>query len=277
MIELIQFPWSPFCLVQRRILEYSGVAFKTIDIPPSDRSLVWRLSRQRYYGVPIIRDGRTVVFETDDFSQIIAKYLDGKLQLNLFPKTWQGIDRMVWRNIEDQIEGPCFRLNDIYFEEMVPPDSLLDSARKLINAEISARSLDIILRVKDRFLEVLNTTGDVLVGQELVPAAVLRSRQINDFRDEVSILKDFGDIRVEAKIITRSEGVFTLSVLIKNMQTLQVIKDLRVSLIKGETELESYLSESGKVVFEHVLFGKYTVEISATSERMASLSIDIKV
>jgi len=121
MIELIQFPWSPFCLVQRRILEYSGVAFKTTDIPPSDRSRVWRLTRQRYYGVPIIKDGRTVVFETDDYSQIIAKYLDGKLQLNLFPKPWQGIDRMVWRNIEDQIEGPCFRLNDIYFEEIVPP------------------------------------------------------------------------------------------------------------------------------------------------------------
>ena len=129
MIELIQFPWSPFCLVQRRILEYAGVPFKTTNIPPGDRSLVWRLTRQRYYNVPIIRDGRTVVFETDDYSQIIAKYLDGKLQLNLFTKTWQGIDRMVWRNIEDQIEGPCFRLNDIYFEEMVPPAQRLDYRR----------------------------------------------------------------------------------------------------------------------------------------------------
>jgi glutathione S-transferase len=120
MIELIQFPWSPFCLVQRRILEFSGVPFKTTNIPPSDRSLVWRLTRRRYDGVPIIKDGRAVVFETDEFSQIIAKYLDAKLQLNLFPKPWQGIDRLVWRHIEDQIEGPCFRLNDIYFEEFVP-------------------------------------------------------------------------------------------------------------------------------------------------------------
>jgi len=125
MIELIQFPWSPFCLVQRRILEYAGVPFKTTNIPPSDRSLVWRLTRQRYYGVPIIRDGRTVVFETDDFSQIIAKYLDAMLELGLFPKSWQGVDRMVWRNIEDQIEGCTFRLNDIYWEEQVPQDERL--------------------------------------------------------------------------------------------------------------------------------------------------------
>ena len=120
MIELIQFPWSPFCLVQRRILEYSGVRFKLTTIPPQDRTLVWKLTRERYYGVPIIRDGRTVVFETDDFSQIIAKYLDGKLQLNLFPKALQGIDRLVWRHIEDQVEGATFRLNDIYWREFVP-------------------------------------------------------------------------------------------------------------------------------------------------------------
>ena len=63
-IELIQFPWSPFCLVQRRILEYSNVPFKITNVANHDRSLVWRLTRHRYYGVPIIRDGRTVVFET---------------------------------------------------------------------------------------------------------------------------------------------------------------------------------------------------------------------
>jgi glutathione S-transferase len=120
MIELIQFSWSPFCLVQRRILDYSGVRFKLTNIPNPDRTLVWRLTRQRYYGVPILRDGRTVVFETDDDSQVIAKYLDAKLQLDLFPKQFHGVDRVLWRFIEDQVEGACFRLNDIYWREFVP-------------------------------------------------------------------------------------------------------------------------------------------------------------
>ncbi len=120
MIELIQVPRSPFCLVQRRILEFSGVPFKITDISYGDRSLIWRLTRQRYYGVPILRDGRTVVFETDDESQVIAKYIDAKLQLDLFPKTSRGVDRILWRFIEDQIEGCCFKLNDVYWEEFVP-------------------------------------------------------------------------------------------------------------------------------------------------------------
>src|ERR1041385_6603897 len=52
MLELIQFPWSPFCIVQRRILEYSGARFKITNIPNGDRSLVWKVTRQRYYQVP---------------------------------------------------------------------------------------------------------------------------------------------------------------------------------------------------------------------------------
>ena len=84
MIELIQFPWSPFCIVQRRILEFSGAPFKITNIPNHDRSLVWKLTKERYYGVPIIKDGKNVVFELNDDSQVIAKYLDEELGLGTF-------------------------------------------------------------------------------------------------------------------------------------------------------------------------------------------------
>jgi glutathione S-transferase len=120
MIELIQFPWSPFCIVQRRILEFSGAPFKVIDIPSWDRSLVWKLTRQRYYGVPILRDGRSVVFEVSEDSQVIAKYLDAKLELGLFPWELEGVQSIVWRYIESEIEGIAFKLNDIYWEGFVP-------------------------------------------------------------------------------------------------------------------------------------------------------------
>jgi glutathione S-transferase len=120
MIELIQFAWSPFCIVQRRILEFSGAPFKITDIPNGDRSLVWRLTKERYYGVPIVRDGRNVIFEVDEDSQVIAKYLDSKLGLGLFPWKVEGVQSLIWRYIENDVEGFCFRLNDIYFKEVVP-------------------------------------------------------------------------------------------------------------------------------------------------------------
>ncbi|HVV70517.1 MAG TPA: glutathione S-transferase [Verrucomicrobiae bacterium] len=132
MIELVQFPWSPFCIVQRRILEFSGAKFKVINIPNGDRSLVWKLTRERYYGVPIIRDGKSVIFEVSDDSQVIAKYLDSKLELGLFPWNLDGVQSILWRYIENEIEGPCFRLNDIYWRELVP---LSDRVRFLRHKE----------------------------------------------------------------------------------------------------------------------------------------------
>lgn len=120
MVELIQFPWSPFCIVQRRILEYSGIAFKIINVPNAERSLVWRLTKERYYDVPIIKDGRNVVFETDGDSQVIAKYLDDKFKLGLFPAGLEGLQSIVWRDIENSVEDLTFRLNDIYWKEMIP-------------------------------------------------------------------------------------------------------------------------------------------------------------
>jgi glutathione S-transferase len=125
MIELIQFPWSPFCIVQRRILEFSGTHFKITNIPNGDRSLVWRLTRQRYYGVPIIRHGKAVIFEVSDDSQVIAKYVDTKLKLGLFPWELEGVQSILWRYIENDIEGPCFRLNDIYWRDAVAPSDRL--------------------------------------------------------------------------------------------------------------------------------------------------------
>ena len=120
MIELLQFPFSPFCLPTRRILEFSGVKFKLINLPPQERSLVWKLTRQKYYGVPVIRDGSRVIFDDTDDQQIVAKYLDQKLKLDLFPAGREGVQSIVWRCIENDIEGATFRLNDIYYQENLP-------------------------------------------------------------------------------------------------------------------------------------------------------------
>jgi glutathione S-transferase len=120
MLELIQFPWSPYCIVQRRILEFGGARFKITNIPNGDRALVWKVTRQRYYGVPVIKDGAEVIFETEQNSQVIAKYLDFKLGLGLFPAEWEGVQSILWRYIENEVEEMTFKLNDIYWLEMVP-------------------------------------------------------------------------------------------------------------------------------------------------------------
>ena len=119
MIELYQFPWSPYCLPMRRILEYSGAPFKIVNIPPQERIRVWKLTKGRYYGVPIVRDGKKVAFEDNEETQHVARYLDQKLKLDLFPAELEGVQAILLHHIENDVEGSTFRLNDIYYRENI--------------------------------------------------------------------------------------------------------------------------------------------------------------
>lgn len=157
------------------------------------------------------------------------------------------------------------------------PRALLEGVKNLILSESQETLLEIALRVKDKTLEIINTTGDILMGQELVPAPLLRSRQIKDFKDEVTILKDFKDIRVKAKVENKGANCFAFIILVKDRHTQRIIKDLRISLLKDGSELESYLIDTGSVTFEHVFLGKYTVEISMQDTKLASILLDIRV
>ncbi|HYE30063.1 MAG TPA: glutathione S-transferase N-terminal domain-containing protein [Methylomirabilota bacterium] len=129
MIELFQFDYSPYCIVQRRILEYSRQKFKIVDVPVGDRSVIWKLTRERYYQVPVLKDGREVLFETDDASQVIAKYIDGKFELGLFPREHEGVQSILWRFIENEVESATFRLNDIYYREFIPSKAIAGFVR----------------------------------------------------------------------------------------------------------------------------------------------------
>ena len=156
------------------------------------------------------------------------------------------------------------------------PKELLERAKNLSASENKPSVVEIILKLGEKALEILSTSGDVLVGEEFVPAPVLRSRRIKEFKDEITILKDFQDIRVEVKIENKGAHAFDLIVFVKDKQTHSIIKDLRVTLLRDDLELESYLSTSEKVIFEHVSAGKYTVEITNTESKVASILLDIK-
>jgi len=73
----------------------------------------------------VIRDGGRVIFDDTDDQQIVAQYLNEKLDLGLFPVENEGVQSLLWRHIESEVEGAAFRLNDIYYRENVSvPDQL---------------------------------------------------------------------------------------------------------------------------------------------------------
>jgi glutathione S-transferase len=105
------------------------VRYKTTNIRPPDRSLVWKLTKERYYQVPIVRRRRDVIFETDQNSQVIAKFLDSELDLGLFPHRWDGIQDILWQYIDNDVEGLTFKLNDAYYKKFVSKGDQLEYMR----------------------------------------------------------------------------------------------------------------------------------------------------
>lgn len=156
------------------------------------------------------------------------------------------------------------------------PAPLLEKIKKLVGQQAGENSLEIFLQLKEMAMEIIQTTGDVLLGQELIPAPVLRSRKINEFKEEVNILKDLQQIRVSAKIQSKSTKSFNLTITVKDKQSFKIDKNLRVTLIKDDLELESYINDSGSSFFENILPGDYIVEVSRQGQREAVIDLKVK-
>jgi len=158
------------------------------------------------------------------------------------------------------------------------PAILLEKVNKLVSQCMTENLLEIFLKLKEKAMEIIQTTGDVLVGQELIPAPVLRSRKIEEFKEEICILKDLQQIRILTKIQNKDTKSFNLTVIVKDKIGQKSYQNLRITLIKDEIELESYITDtSGSSFFENILPGNYTVEVRRQDQRQAIIDLQVKV
>jgi hypothetical protein len=202
----------------------------------------------------------------------IACFLDGKLSK-------KDADRLKEHLVSCDA---CVRLlaADLYSypaEEVDIPEGILERARAMVSSGPAMPVLEIMLRVRDFGFEIVNTTGDVLFGQEFIPAAVLRSRQISDFKDEVVVVKDFPGARVEVRIQPCPGAGFNVVLFAKDKKTHKPLQHLRVTLCRDDIELESRVADLGKTVFEHVEAGLYSIGISGLKQAVARIVIDVRV
>jgi glutathione S-transferase len=120
MITLIQFPWSPFCITVRHMLERHGIPYRSHWVGCHERANVIRWTKGRSYTVPCVLDGKRAVADTSDFGQETARYVDTKFKLGLFPKDKEGIQEILARYIEGEVEGIGFKVNDSYVLPKLP-------------------------------------------------------------------------------------------------------------------------------------------------------------
>ena len=200
--------------------------------------------------------------------ETLACFLEGKLE----PGENEGVVKHL-ASCEKCAESFALQVKLQDAKEIAVPAEL---RARIKNCGKSGEVLELVLKIKEKYFELINTAADILLGQEVVPAPVLRSRNIKDFKDEITILKDFAAFRVEIKLANKGEGVFSVQVSAKEKQTSRVLKDVRITLLKDDVEMESCLAESGLVIFEHVLLGKYAIQLATIDDARAYVILEVR-
>ncbi|MBI5393996.1 MAG: glutathione S-transferase [Verrucomicrobia bacterium] len=120
MMTLIQMPFSPFCISVRRMLDWAGAKYREVNVSYCDRRAVVKATRGAYYQVPVLVDGKRIVWDKTDLGQEVARYVDAKFKLGCFPPGLDGLQRIVAQHIENDVEGPAFRVNDVFMLPTLP-------------------------------------------------------------------------------------------------------------------------------------------------------------
>ena len=123
MLTLIQFPWSPFCITIRHILTRHRIPFRLHNIAYHDRAPIITATKGQGHTVPCLIDGKRAVCDVTDFGQEVARHLDRRNKLRLFPKEFEGLQLILSRYIENEVEMVGFKVNDTY---TIPTRSLIE-------------------------------------------------------------------------------------------------------------------------------------------------------
>ena len=117
-LTFVQAPHSPYCISIRKAFQAAGAPAAVYDTSFGRREAVIELTDAEYYFVPVVVDAdRTpavVVYEGRDEGTDVARYVDAKFGLGLFPADREGLQDVLVQYIENQVEDVAFRLDDAF-------------------------------------------------------------------------------------------------------------------------------------------------------------------
>jgi hypothetical protein len=161
-------------------------------------------------------------------------------------------------------------------EEKEVPEFLIKKAKNLVGQSHLSNILEVVLALKEKAMQILRATGDIILDNEIVPARVLRSRGKTDFPEEIRLIKEFKDIKITLYIQKRDKDKIRLNLNLVDKVSLQPLGDLRLALLKDAQELESYEAVSGNVIFDKVGLGRYAIQILRKDEKLGAIDLEIK-
>lgn len=132
MLTLIQFPWSPFCITIRYILKRHRIPFRLHNIFFHDRAPIITATKGAGYTVPCLVNGKSGICDVTDLGQEVARYVNRRYRLGLFPQRLDGLQLILSRYIEQELEAVGFKVNDTY---VIPSRQLVERVMMIRHKE----------------------------------------------------------------------------------------------------------------------------------------------
>jgi glutathione S-transferase len=104
-VRLYQFATSPFCRKVRKILDYKGIEYDTVEVDYINRGPLLEASGQIRVPALSFEDGATVV----DSEQIVLRLEEICAEPTIFPPEWGGIHLGLARYFDTVVEDALFR------------------------------------------------------------------------------------------------------------------------------------------------------------------------
>ena len=161
-------------------------------------------------------------------------------------------------------------------EKREVPEFLIEKAKSLVEEKSLPIILKVVLALKEKALQILEAGGDVVLDNEIIPLPVLRSRQISEFPEEIKLIKEFKDIKITLHIQKKDKDDIRINLNLVDKASLAPLGDLRLALLKGTQEIESYAAASGNVIFDKVSFGRYAIKVSRKDNKLGVINLEIK-
>lgn len=155
------------------------------------------------------------------------------------------------------------------------PSYLTERAKGLVAESAAGKGiLELIIDFSEQMFEAIRTTGEVLVGPSRPPVFSLRAGSANVSK-VLFVKKVFDDIRVEVELMRSRDDLNTVNLTFKDDKTEKLVVDLRATLINDDIELESYVTQNGKVAFENIKQGKYKIDISKVDSFVGVIVLEL--
>ncbi|MBF0523352.1 MAG: zf-HC2 domain-containing protein [Candidatus Omnitrophica bacterium] len=156
------------------------------------------------------------------------------------------------------------------------PKHLVEAAKNLWSEKYGVRFLDIVVTVAQDFLERARTTGEIIKGSLKSPEFAYALRDGGEQKTTtLRVRKIFEDIRIDIEVSRTAGDNSMVSLKLKDDKTDIPLIDLRATLILDDTELESYVTQNGKVVFENIRPGVYMIQISRVDRAVGVISLEL--